>query len=248
VTSAALPLPTSPPPRLRASVDYALSGDLRFLSHHDELRMLTRALIRARWPIAYSQGFNPSPRITIPLPRGLGIAADAQLAVITLAAGTSPSGDELAAALSATLPAGCTVARVVVPAPRATPRAVGMYYDVQLTPADAAALAPRLPAALAEETWVVQREDGPGRPTRAIDIRPYVTGLDLAAGRLRMDLRIDHQRSARPVEVLTTLGLAAATYAHHVRRGAVQWTLDNDGPENGPAEKERIYTLGEDNE
>ena len=34
---------------------FALDGALRFLSHHDELRMLTRALRRARWPLAASR-------------------------------------------------------------------------------------------------------------------------------------------------------------------------------------------------
>ncbi|MBU0616609.1 MAG: DUF2344 domain-containing protein, partial [Planctomycetes bacterium] len=33
---------------------FALGGDLRLLSHHDELRMLARALRRAGWPLAYS--------------------------------------------------------------------------------------------------------------------------------------------------------------------------------------------------
>ncbi len=56
--------------RLRAALEFALAGDLRFLAHHDELRLLTRALVRAGWPLAYSQGFNPRPRLVLPLPRG----------------------------------------------------------------------------------------------------------------------------------------------------------------------------------
>ncbi len=39
-------------------------GDLKFISHLDWLRTLHRAISRAQLPIAYSQGFNPTPRIS----------------------------------------------------------------------------------------------------------------------------------------------------------------------------------------
>jgi radical SAM-linked protein len=38
-------------------------GDLRFISHLDWLRMIYRAISRSKIPVAYSQGFNPKPRI-----------------------------------------------------------------------------------------------------------------------------------------------------------------------------------------
>ncbi len=38
-------------------------GDLRFISHLDWLRMMYRAVSRAKLPVAYSRGFNPRPKI-----------------------------------------------------------------------------------------------------------------------------------------------------------------------------------------
>lgn len=38
-------------------------GDLRFISHLDWLRMIYRAISRSKLPVAYSQGFNPKPKI-----------------------------------------------------------------------------------------------------------------------------------------------------------------------------------------
>lgn len=38
-------------------------GDLRFISHLDWLRMIYRAISRSKIPVAYSQGFNPKPKI-----------------------------------------------------------------------------------------------------------------------------------------------------------------------------------------
>src|SRR5688500_18197192 len=71
--------------RIRAAIEYVIDGDLRFLSHHDEIRLMTRALIRAAWPIACSSGCNPQPRLSLPLPRRLGTASMSQWAVVDLA-------------------------------------------------------------------------------------------------------------------------------------------------------------------
>jgi len=39
-------------------------GKLRFVSHLDWLRVVQRAVLKAKLPVAYSQGFNPKPRIS----------------------------------------------------------------------------------------------------------------------------------------------------------------------------------------
>jgi len=220
--------PGAPPARFRVALEYALEGDLRFLAHRDELRMLMRALVRARWPIAYSQGFNPLPRLSLPLPRNLGTAAERQLALVDLRAARTP--DELAASLARTLPAGCVLQRVISPAPRVTPHA--------LRPEEAAVLGERGAALTARSTLPIERECGPGKPRRAIDIRPYIDRLELEGCRLRLELRFVQQRTARPSEILTELGLAESC-GQRLRRRAVQWDIELPGPSVGPALHER---------
>jgi radical SAM-linked protein len=53
-----------PPPSNRYRLQIQKAGDLRYISHLDWLRMIHRALTRAEIPVAYSQGFNPSPRVS----------------------------------------------------------------------------------------------------------------------------------------------------------------------------------------
>src|SRR3990167_11377873 len=48
-------------------------GTLRFISHHDLMRLLERALRRAELPIKMTQGFNPRLRMSFPLALALGI-------------------------------------------------------------------------------------------------------------------------------------------------------------------------------
>ena len=69
---------------------FAVKGDLRFISHRDTVRMLTRALARSGLPVAYSQGFNPHAKISLLLPRPVGMATDGDLAVVLLREACDP--------------------------------------------------------------------------------------------------------------------------------------------------------------
>jgi radical SAM-linked protein len=77
-------LPMSLPPVCTMRVKIEKRGKLRFISHLDWLRMVHRSIMRAKLPVAYSQGFNPKPRIAfgpaLPLfTEGLGEYIDIDL-------------------------------------------------------------------------------------------------------------------------------------------------------------------------
>lgn len=228
---------SQPPLRYRALLTYRVVEDLRYLSHHDELRMLNRALVRAAWPVAYSQGFNPLPRVSIVLPRKVGTAADVQVAVVDLAQAASAS--DLFGRLRAALPALCDLRSVALTTVRQMPHAQRMIYRVPLAPTDAALAAQGRDGFLATVRHVVSRSHRPGKPTQTLDIRPFVADVRLVDDGLEMDLRIVNQRSARPTEVLTALGIDAAAYEHRLRRAALHWNMDSTAPEDGRPACER---------
>ncbi len=64
---------------------------------------------------------------------------------------------------------------------------------------------------------------GPGKPTRTVDLRPLIETIEFGDGVLTMRLRFVEQRTVRPAELLTELGLAAEKYGHLLRRVEVQW-------------------------
>ena len=45
---------------------------VKFVSHLDIMRLWQRALIRAGMPLAYSEGFNPRPRLSLAAPLAVG--------------------------------------------------------------------------------------------------------------------------------------------------------------------------------
>ena len=62
-------------------VKFRISGSLSYLSHRETMTMFDRALVRAQVKLKYSEGFNPRPKLSLPLPRSVGIASDAELLV-----------------------------------------------------------------------------------------------------------------------------------------------------------------------
>ena len=57
---------------------YAKTGRVRFLSHLDLMTLLHRSVMRAGIPIAFSQGFNPHPRISFGPPLSVGMESKAE--------------------------------------------------------------------------------------------------------------------------------------------------------------------------
>lgn len=215
---------TEPAVKTRAAVIYRVTGDGRFLAHHDEMRTLTRALIRARWPLAFSQGFNPQPRLSVCLPRRVATASDAQLALVGLS--EAQPTDALRDRLTAQLPSGLTLDRVLCPINAKSLHPLEATYEVDLDAVDPAALESSMKRLLAQENLTIQRETRPGTPTRTVDIRPFVRSLSLQDATLAMTLHFEQQRTARPIELLAALGLDADAMTHRITLRSVRWDQD----------------------
>lgn len=205
--------------------------------------MLTRALIRARWPLAWSEGYNPQPRVNIVLPRRVGTASECQLAIVDLS-GLRESG-ALLAQLTATLPSCCVAIGVDAAIGPGTPHPVSAVYAVELGGDDAQTASKAMESILAHARLDVTRESGPDRPPRTIDIRPFVEAIWMEGHVLYMRLTFDGQQSARPSEVTTCMGLAPERIEHRVRRVEVRWDKDWTAASRDAGVRER-NTLGEE--
>ena len=236
----------TPPVRLRAAIEYAILGDLRYLSHHDEMRMLTRALIRSQWPLDFSQGFNPQPRFSIPLPRRTGIAADPQLALILLNEGWPI--ERLREQLGVALPKNVPLRAVVCPAVSGSPKPVRAVFDAPLDAADVSAVQSQLVRLLQAKVLTVARPAGPDKPAQTVDIRPFVESICIQSDRLRMVFSFQLQRSARPADVFTILGLDAQRYESRTTRVAVEWNNSSAAEKSPVAESERESLVEEEND
>jgi hypothetical protein len=63
---------------------FCKSGPAAFLGHLDVLGVLERAFLRAGYEPAFTQGFNPKPRLEFAHPLPLGVESEEEVAMITL--------------------------------------------------------------------------------------------------------------------------------------------------------------------
>ncbi len=94
----------------RLRIKFRRGQELKFISHLDIIRLWQRALNRAGISLAYSEGFNPHPRMSLAAPLAVGVTSEAELMDIVLAKWVSPHS--FASALSQQLPVGIQVLQV----------------------------------------------------------------------------------------------------------------------------------------
>lgn len=218
---AALENQTGDPPPDRWAILFSIGGDLRFISHHDTLRLFRRAIARADLPIRYSQGFNPQPRIMIPLPRPLGIASAADCLVVELA---SPmDSEELWRRLAEQAPQGLTVAgaRKLKPGEKLVPDLV--RYELEADGRRPVELAAAIDEVLQADSLEMQRTIPKNRTTKVVDIRPYIVGLSADAGFVRFTLRVTGVGTAKPAEIASLLGFDSTSINHKIERKEIIW-------------------------
>ncbi len=187
------------PTKLRLT--YSKTGLIRFTSHRDLLRNFFRAFARAGWPLAFSRGFSPHPRVEFCPPLKVGMEGENELLDVELARPVEPS--PAVERLNKTLPQGMTVKEAaVLPAgsPTLSKAVRGAEYLVELTTAlsvNSGKISEFLSAA---EVWVEKRK---GREVKKIEVRQGITGLELDEN--RGELKISLEGSTGPFPVLSAL-------------------------------------------
>ncbi len=212
-----------------AAIRFRIAGALRFLSHAETARLWQRACARAALPVRYSQGFNPHPRMSLPLPRPVGVAAQEELLVVKLEEGTPQAdraarGASMKQALAEQVPPGLDIVAVDLLPDGASFHPQSAEY---VLPLRAAEVVERLKGEIARvmesEHCMVERASGEGRATRRVDVRPFLQSLRVEERNLIVQHRTDGAGSIRVDEILQLLGLQTQDLAGPVRRTNVVW-------------------------
>jgi len=211
-------------------VRFRIAGALRFLSHAETSRVFQRACARAEVPVKYSEGFNPHPKLSLPLPRPVGVESDDELLVIRLSEEPQDAGGTYEArvrqTLQAVLPAGIDVAGVELAGSGSfQPRSVDYLFCLR---ADRAAdladrLRQRAQVILAGESWIVERKLPGESKVRRIDVRPFLESIEAVERGVVVRCNVTAAGSIRIEEILRLLELEREDLAAPVRRTAVEW-------------------------
>ena len=88
-------------------------GPIRYISHLDLMRTMTRAIRRSGIPLWYTEGFNPHPYMTFALPLSLGMESLCESMDIRIEDDTSE--ETILSALQSAMPAGIEITAVKAP-------------------------------------------------------------------------------------------------------------------------------------
>ena len=202
-------------PAQRLRLVFRKEAEVKYISHLDLMRAWERALRRAAVPLAYSQGFNPRPRLFFAAALPVGFTGRAEMLDVLLE--QRMGLHDFAARLRAQLPVGLwleNVNEVPMALPPLPGQVLAAQYEVLVeTEGTADEIKTRLAGLLAMGSLPRYRQR-PGQE-RAYDLRPLIQELwfvgwraNLAA--IGMRLQADPQGTGRPDEVMAALGLADA--------------------------------------
>ena len=218
-----------------AVVRFGIGATLRFLSHAETLRVFERACVRAGLPVKYSQGFNPHPKQSLPLPRPVGVAADDELLVLRLfdaqgfplGADQTPARqawqDEMRDRLAAALVSGLEVHEVRLVKSSVSLHPVAAEYVLTVMPSDR--WEDKIAGVLDAPELMIERV-APNRPeARRIDVRPFIRAMRYDATRVEVECGISDAGSIRVDEIMTLLEVTVADLAAPIRRTRVTWKI-----------------------
>ncbi|MEE8170662.1 MAG: TIGR03936 family radical SAM-associated protein [Phycisphaerae bacterium] len=202
-------------------ITFAIDGDLRFISHLDTVRLLERALARAEIPLRYSEGFNPRPRLSLPLPRSVGVASDDETLIVEC--DEAVTVEDMRTRLSAQLPDGIRLIAVRTMAPRERLVPARVTYRVAVNGPAEHDVADRAAGLMSRARIDVERRDAKTGESHRLDIRPCLLGVRAESGFVEWTQAVLSHGSARPGEVLAAIGLDADEWLHRVRRIRVEY-------------------------
>jgi len=206
----------------RLRVRFSRGEELKYISHLDLMRLWERALRRARLPLAYSEGYNPQPRLSLAAPLALGVTSEAELMDVYFSRWVSPH--LFLKAVKPQLPRGLEVLEALIIAPTLPSLQSQVRFAVyrvgvaKETTAEAVEEAISHLLATPELPWQHSRDTG----IRRYDLRSLIDDLWLIQwegdkGVLGMRLRWDSQGAGRPEQVAAALGFAPPSFIHRSR-------------------------------
>jgi len=195
----------------RLRIRFTRGEEIKFISHLDIMRLWQRAFNRAGIPLAYSEGFNPHPRMSLAAPLALGVTSEAELMDIVLTRWSSPQA--FIAAVGRQLPHGIGIMQVLplglnLPSLQSQVR-FAEYHVTVATELSGEEVTARLDSLLDRESipWTHKRDTGP----RTYDLRKLVEDAWLIESRpqactIGMRLQCDSNGSGRPEQVTMAAG------------------------------------------
>jgi radical SAM-linked protein len=185
---------------MRIRMKVTKSGRIRFLSHLDFMTLFHRAAVRAQVPIAFSQGFNPHPKIAFGPALPVGMESGTEFLDLEV----DPFADllQITKGLNNTLPEGVRIleSRVVPQKAPSLSGSISRYrYEVAVAEKEREGIEARVKNFLARPSVIVSKEG------KQKDIRPCIESITSGPEGLVCTLADHEQLKPRILDVIEQL-------------------------------------------
>lgn len=168
-----------------------------------------------------SEGFNPRPRISLPLPRPVGIASDCERAILELTRAIEPAS--LSALLVESMPRGIEIGHVRLLKGQGGRHPRLVEYSVGLSGCSREVLTARAARLMRFEPIWYERFVYKKSKEMRVDLRPYVDSIGVVDHELRFALHVTAGGSAKPAEICEVMGLGGDGVNHLICRRKIAW-------------------------
>jgi len=183
---------------------FSKTGRARFIAHLDTLSCLMRAIRRAGFEFAYTQGMRPKPILSLAMPLGVGVEGESEIFDFSLQQ-RAPIA-ELAKKLSGELPEGINLISIGPSFDRtkSASRVESVSYRIELAePLESYEEAADSYNQAAVMVLTRHRPKG----DKEVDIKKYVdkVGLLESGGGIFFDMKVTPEGTGRPDEIIEAL-------------------------------------------
>jgi radical SAM-linked protein len=202
--------------RQRLRVTFTRDVTLKYIGHLDMAKTWQRILRRADWPLAYSEGFNPQPKITFAAALPVGCTSDHEVMDAVLSPALEI--DEAHTRLERALPPGIklrSIEPVALNAPALQTQLLSTEFEIIVEDAATIAALPDRVREFQSATEVMRDRRG-----KTYNLRPLVQSLSIEVepdrAVIRSSLQGTESGTGRPDELIAALGVDPATT--HIKR------------------------------
>ena len=193
---------------------------MRYLSHAETMRVFQRACVRAGVRVVYSQGFNPHPRMSLVLPRSVGVESDDEMLCLRLEEDEAGFDAEM---LKNELPEGIEIISAQISRSKNVPSPDSVRYLVT-TKEGCVIESDYIEGLLAKDKIEVNRRIGEDSKVKPTDVRPFLKSISAKKTDIIVDCKVSPAGTVRVDEILSLLQLKVEDLAVPVKRMSVTYT------------------------
>jgi radical SAM-linked protein len=212
-----------------AAIIFEIRGLARFLSHQETARMFRRAIARSGLSICYSEGFNPHPKLSLPLPRSVSMASQCELLQINMPrhqGTTTVCPEQVQDALAAQMPEDVIIkdVRIYEDKVKFVPAAVVYLLPIAVDDAVRDAFLKVSSSISSGLPVTIERVSHKTGKCKNVNLADFIQSIELRDEGIEVRASIINGTSLKHNEIAPLFGISDQDGAGAVIRKEVEWT------------------------